>query len=337
MLQNLLSKRDYKYILKNKGNINSSCKESLLEDFENRSITPTRNILDRHWQGHTIQELTNNEAIMCESSKAGLSGDRKPRNSFIHNIRNIHIVMITHNIDILQRILQRIRYIGQRVLTTRISIIIEYQRELGVAVQETLSMRNRTFRTKVKRQTKYLLNLKGEMGKIHTVHQQLKGRILGNIAILKIRNHQHAFTGIRTILLKQYHVVINSVCHPIPKSTAAEIIHTCRTILHGPASSLSYKAYNSVQRGKQHPHIRRSEYWLLGIEVYRLMLLLRMLVAYTLEVLPLLVGIPLIVVPSVSYGLFALGVIEYLYVLLKVSEYRQTFNGMSKLHFKDCI
>ncbi|EUD64560.1 hypothetical protein C922_05076 [Plasmodium inui San Antonio 1] len=63
--------------------------------------------------------------------------------------------------DILQRILQKIRYIEQRVLTTRISIILEYHRELSVAVQETLSQRNRTFCTQVKRQAKYLLNLKG--------------------------------------------------------------------------------------------------------------------------------------------------------------------------------
>ncbi|EUD64851.1 hypothetical protein C922_04799 [Plasmodium inui San Antonio 1] len=101
MLQNLLSKRDYKYILKNKGNINSSCKESLLEDFQKPSLTPTGDILDRRWPAHTIQELTNNEAIMCESSTGGLSWDVKPRNSFVQDIQKIKIFMIKHNMDIL--------------------------------------------------------------------------------------------------------------------------------------------------------------------------------------------------------------------------------------------
>ncbi|EUD63960.1 hypothetical protein C922_05655 [Plasmodium inui San Antonio 1] len=130
---------------------------------------------------------------MCESSRGGLSGDLKPRNSFVQEIRNIPIVMITHNMDILQRFLQKVRYIKQRVLTTGISIIIGYDRELGVAVQETLSMRNRTFSTEVKRHGKYFLNLKGEMRKIHTVLQELKGPILVSIAIIKIRNHQKSF------------------------------------------------------------------------------------------------------------------------------------------------
>ncbi|EUD64399.1 hypothetical protein C922_05220 [Plasmodium inui San Antonio 1] len=98
---------------------------------------------------------------MGESSKRGLSGDVGPRNSFVHNIRNIQIVMITHNMDILQWILQKITYIKQRVLTTGISIIIKYHRELSVPVQETLSMRNKTFSTKVRSRAKYLLNLQG--------------------------------------------------------------------------------------------------------------------------------------------------------------------------------
>ncbi|EUD69418.1 hypothetical protein C922_00281 [Plasmodium inui San Antonio 1] len=207
--------RDYTYILKNKGNIDSSCKESLFKDFQKRSLTPTGDILDRRWQAHIIQELINNEAIMCESSKGGLSVDLKPRNSFVHDIRNIRIVMITHNMDILQRFFQKLRYIKQRVLTTGISIIIGNHRELSLAVQVTLSMRNRTFSTEVNRHGKYLLNLKGEMPKIHTVLQGLKRRILVSIEILKIRNHQKAFGGIRTIILKKYQEVINSVCDPI--------------------------------------------------------------------------------------------------------------------------
>ncbi|EUD64441.1 hypothetical protein C922_05185 [Plasmodium inui San Antonio 1] len=230
--------RDYTYFLKNKDNIHKSCKESLLDDFQKQSLTRTWGILDRRRPAHTIQQLTDNEAIMCERSKGGLSWDAKPRNSLVHDIRNIQIVMITHNMEILQRILQKIRYIQERVLTTRISIIIEYHRELSVALQETLSMRNRTFPTEVKRQGKYLLNLKGEMRKIHTVLQELKGPILVSIAILKIRDHQQAFGKIRTIILRQYRAVINSVCDPIRKIKAAEIIHTCRRILHRPASSL---------------------------------------------------------------------------------------------------
>ncbi|EUD64234.1 hypothetical protein C922_05389, partial [Plasmodium inui San Antonio 1] len=318
----------YTYILKNKGNIDRSCKETLLQDFQKRSLTRTWGILDRRRPAHTIQQLTDNEAIRCGSSKGGLSGDVKPRNSLLHDIGNIHIVMITDNMNILRRILQKIRYIEQSLLITGITIIIEYHRELSVAVQETLSMRNTTFSNEVKLQAKYLLNLQGEMRKIHTIQQQLKEGILVTIAILKIRNHQQGFGEIGTIMLKQYNAVINSVCDPIRKITAAEIIHTCRTILHRPASSLSYKAYSSVRRGKHHPHITRSEYSLLGIEVYRLMLLLPMLVAFTLEVLSLLLGIPLKVVLSVSYGLFALGVIGYLYVILKVSEYGQTLDGI---------
>ncbi|EUD66392.1 hypothetical protein C922_03308 [Plasmodium inui San Antonio 1] len=130
---------------------------------------------------------------MCESSRGGLSGDLNPGNSFLHDIRNIQIVMITHNMDILQPILQKIRYIKQRVLSTRINIIIEYHRELSVPVQETLSMRNKTFSTRVKSRAKYLLNLQGGSA--------------GN-----------------------------------------------------PYSSLSYKAYNSVNMGRNHAHIRSSEY-----------------------------------------------------------------------------
>ncbi|EUD64091.1 hypothetical protein C922_05526 [Plasmodium inui San Antonio 1] len=191
--------RDYTYILKNKGNINSSCKEFLIEDFQRRSLTPTWDTLDRRWPAHIIQELINNEAIMCESSKGGLSGNVNPCNSFIHNIRNIQIVMITHN----KEILQKIRYIKERVLTTRINIIIEYHRELSVAVQETLSMRNKTFSTEVKHQAKYLLDLQREMRKMHTLQQRLNEGILVGIAIFKIRNHQQEFGRIRTIIIKQ--------------------------------------------------------------------------------------------------------------------------------------
>ncbi|EUD64453.1 hypothetical protein C922_05167 [Plasmodium inui San Antonio 1] len=150
--------------------------------------------------------------------------------------------MITRNVELPQRILQKIRYIERRVLTTGISIIIEYHRELSVAVQETLSVRNETFSTEVKSQAKYLLKLKGELRKIHTILQQLKRRILVSIAILKIRNHQQAFGGIRTIILKKYQEVNNWVCDPIRKITAAEIVPTYRRILHRPASSLAYKA-----------------------------------------------------------------------------------------------
>ncbi|EUD64128.1 hypothetical protein C922_05487 [Plasmodium inui San Antonio 1] len=207
--------RDYTYILKNKGSINSSCRESLFEDFQKQSPTSTGDILDRRWPANTIQELTNNDAIIDDSSKGGLSGDLKPRHSFINDIRNLQIVMITHNMDILQWILEKITYIKQRVLTIGISIIIEYHTELSVTVQETLSMRNRTFNPQVKRQAKYLLSLKGEMRKIHTVHQELKGTILINITILKIRNHQEEYGGIRTITLRQYHVVIKSLYHQI--------------------------------------------------------------------------------------------------------------------------
>ncbi|EUD64431.1 hypothetical protein C922_05175 [Plasmodium inui San Antonio 1] len=238
--------RDYTYILKNKGNIDSCCKESLLEDFQKRSLTTTGNILDRCRRANTIQELTNNEAIMCGSSKGGLSGDVEPRYSFVHDIRNIQMVMITHNLDILQQIHQKIRYIKQRDLTTGISIIIEYHRELSVAVQETLSLKNKTCCTQVKRQAKYLLSLKGEMPTIHTVLQGLKGKILVSIAVLKSRNHQRAFGGIRTIIIRHKPAVISSVCDPIR-------------------------------------------------------------------------------------------VIGYLYVLLKVSEYGQTLDGISKPRFKDCI
>ncbi|EUD65126.1 hypothetical protein C922_04526 [Plasmodium inui San Antonio 1] len=195
--------RDYTYILKNRGSIDSSCKESLLEDFQKRSLTPNGDILDRRWPAHTIQELTNNDAIIDESSKGGLSGDLKQRNSFLQDIRNIQIFMITNNMDILQRFLQKVRYVRQRVLTTGIGIIIGYQRELSVVVQVTLSMRNRTFSTEVKHQVKYLLNLKGEMRKIHTLQQRLKEGILVSIAILEIRNHQQPFEGIHTIILKQ--------------------------------------------------------------------------------------------------------------------------------------
>ncbi|EUD64287.1 hypothetical protein C922_05332 [Plasmodium inui San Antonio 1] len=221
--------RDYTYILKNKGNINSSCKEFLLEDFQKRSLRLNGHILGRRWPAHTIQELTDNEAIMYESSKGGLSGDLKPRNSFVHHIRRVQIVMIRHNMEILQRILQRIRYIEQTVLAKKIRIIIEYHRELSVASQETLSMRNRTLGTEVRRQAKCPLNLKGELRKIHTVLQQLKRTILVSLAILKIKNLQEALRGIRTIILKQYHAVINS-------------------------------AYNFLRRSKHHPHIRSSEY-----------------------------------------------------------------------------
>ncbi|EUD67561.1 hypothetical protein C922_01746 [Plasmodium inui San Antonio 1] len=77
--------------------------------------------------------------------------------------------------NILRCILQKIRYIEHRVLTTGISIIIEYHRELSVAIQETLSMRNKTFSTEVKRQANYLLSLKGKIRRIHTIHQEMKG------------------------------------------------------------------------------------------------------------------------------------------------------------------
>ncbi|EUD64035.1 hypothetical protein C922_05588, partial [Plasmodium inui San Antonio 1] len=92
---------------------------------------------------------------MCASSKGGLSGDVELRYSFVPDIRSIRIIMITHNLDVLQQILQKIRYIEQRVLTTRISIIIEYHRELSVPVQETLSMRNKTLSTRLISRAKY--------------------------------------------------------------------------------------------------------------------------------------------------------------------------------------
>ncbi|EUD64918.1 hypothetical protein C922_04650 [Plasmodium inui San Antonio 1] len=152
---------------------------------------------------------------MCESSKGGLSRDRKPRNSFIHDIPNLQIVMITNNMDILQRILQKIRYIKRRVLPTGISIIIEYPRELSVAVQKTLSMRNRKFSTEVKHQAKYLLNLQGGIAENPYGTSRTE-----RINLSKYRNNQNSESSesicrIRTIILKQYPAVINTVFDPI--------------------------------------------------------------------------------------------------------------------------
>ncbi|EUD64201.1 hypothetical protein C922_05412 [Plasmodium inui San Antonio 1] len=103
---------------------------------------------------------------MYESSTGGLSWDLKPRNSFVQALQNIKIVMITRNMESLQGILQKIRYIEQRVLTTGINIIIEFHKELNVAIQKTLSMRNKKFSTRVKSRAEYLLRLqRGKCGK----------------------------------------------------------------------------------------------------------------------------------------------------------------------------
>ncbi|EUD63948.1 hypothetical protein C922_05668 [Plasmodium inui San Antonio 1] len=207
--------RDYTYILKNKGNINSSCKEFLLEDFQKRSFTSTGDILDRRWPAHTIQELTNNEAIMCEGSTGGLSGDVKPPNSLLDDIGEIHIVMITNNMNILRRILQKIRYIEQSVLTTGISIIIEYHRELCLAVQETLSMRNRTLTNEVKNQAKYLLNFQGGIAENPYRTSRTERTNLSKYRSNQNRKSSASICRIRTIILKQYPAVINTVWDPI--------------------------------------------------------------------------------------------------------------------------